>query len=160
MNALERLLSANTNETSSNKQGTQMNLQNSIEEGEPYILVEGPEWGDAEFCGKWLLMAAKAEALWKKAINDPSLKEQIETLTAVNMPDFGIGAIVMVSQLEKNSCLLHHPARRRGSRIGRRFCDDGRNGIFRPHWPALPDGYPRTVGHGRGQKGRVEVCQN
>ena len=77
MNALERLLSANTNETSSNKQGTQMNLQNSIEEGEPYILVEGPEWGDAEFCGKWLLMAAKAEALWKKAINDPSLKEQI-----------------------------------------------------------------------------------
>ena len=27
-----------------------------------------PRWGDAEFYGKWLLAAAKAEALWKEAM--------------------------------------------------------------------------------------------
>ena len=57
-----------------------------IKEGEPYILIEGPRWGDAEFYGRWLLAAAKAEALWKKAIKDPSFEEQIGSLTAMHIP--------------------------------------------------------------------------
>jgi hypothetical protein len=79
-----------------------MNIKDSIEESEPYILVEGPKWGDAEFYGKWLLAAAKAEALWKKAINDPIFEKQIEPLTICEIPDFGMGATVMLSQLKKN----------------------------------------------------------
>jgi hypothetical protein len=79
-----------------------MSLEHSIKENEPYILVEGPKWGDAEFYGKWLLAAAKADALWKKATNDPSLEEQFGLVTMIYIPDFGIGATVMVSQLEEN----------------------------------------------------------
>jgi hypothetical protein len=79
-----------------------MSLEDSIKESEPYILVEGPEWGDAEFYGKWLLMAAKAEAFWKQALKDPIFEAQVELLTNSEMPDFGICATLMISQLPKN----------------------------------------------------------
>jgi hypothetical protein len=79
-----------------------MNLEHSIKESEPYILVEGPKWGDAEFYGKWLLAAAKAEALWKEALEDPIFEKQVEPLTIGEIPDFGMGATVMLSQLKKN----------------------------------------------------------
>ena len=73
-----------------------------IHESEPFILVEGPKWGNAKFYGKWLLAAARADALWKKAIKAPSFEKKIERLLVVYMPDFGIGAIVLLSQVEKN----------------------------------------------------------
>ena len=73
-----------------------------IKEGEPYILVEGPRWGDAKFYGKWLLAAAKAEALWKKAINDPSFEKQVDRLTIAFIPDLGIGATDILSRLKTN----------------------------------------------------------
>jgi hypothetical protein len=78
-----------------------MSLKNSIQEGEPYILVEGPKWGDAEFYGKWLLAAAKAEALWLKALKSPIFQKQVDRLTIVYLPNFSIAATVMISQLEK-----------------------------------------------------------
>ena len=79
-----------------------MNPKNFINENEPYILVEGPKWGDAEFYGEWLSMAAKAEALWKEALKNPIFEEQVDQLTIIFIPEFSIGATVMVSQLEKN----------------------------------------------------------
>jgi hypothetical protein len=36
---------------------------NLVHETEACILVEGPRWADAEFYGKWLLMATKTQAL-------------------------------------------------------------------------------------------------
>jgi hypothetical protein len=36
--------------------------ENLMERTDPYILVQGPAWGDAQFYGEWLLAAAKAEA--------------------------------------------------------------------------------------------------
>ena len=36
-----------------------------MEGSDPYVLVQGPAWGDAQFYGEWLLAAAKAEAYWK-----------------------------------------------------------------------------------------------
>jgi hypothetical protein len=72
-----------------------------IKENERYILVEGPAWGDAEFYGKWLLMVAKATALFEDAINDLSFKEQIDRLMVGCHPDFGITATVMLSRLAK-----------------------------------------------------------
>jgi hypothetical protein len=41
---------------------------NPVHKGESCILVEGPRWADAEFYGRWLLMAFKAQALWEKAV--------------------------------------------------------------------------------------------
>ena len=79
-----------------------MNLEDPLHETEPYILVEGPRWGDAEFYGKWLLAAAKAEALWKEAVNDPSFEKQIELMTVLYIPDFSIGATVLLSRFEKD----------------------------------------------------------
>jgi hypothetical protein len=46
------------------------NQMKPVPETEPYILVEGPRWADAEFYGKWLLMATKTQALWEDAIRD------------------------------------------------------------------------------------------
>lgn len=79
-----------------------MSLQNSIQESEPCVLVEGPPWADADFYGKWLRSAAKAERLWKKATKDPGFKNQIERLLVAQIPDFSIGATVLLSQLERN----------------------------------------------------------
>jgi hypothetical protein len=39
-------------------------------DADPYVLVEGPPFGDAEFYGKWLLAAAEAEALWRALFKD------------------------------------------------------------------------------------------
>jgi hypothetical protein len=78
------------------------NTENSINESESCILVEGPGWADAEFYGKWLLAAAKAEALWTEALEDPIFQKQVELLTIMYLPDFSIAATVMISQLEKN----------------------------------------------------------
>ena len=35
---------------------------------DPYILVQGPAWGDAQFYGQWLQAAANAEAFWNKSV--------------------------------------------------------------------------------------------
>lgn len=79
-----------------------MTQKDSNQECEPCILVEGPMWGDTKFYGKWLLAAAKADALWKKAIKDPIFEMQVERLLVVYVPDFSIAATVLLSRLEKN----------------------------------------------------------
>jgi hypothetical protein len=80
-----------------------MNPQDFDHKTEPHVLVEGPRWGDAEFYSKWLLAAAKADVLWKKAItDDPSFKKQVEAVTAYCIPDFRIAATVMLSRFEEN----------------------------------------------------------
>ena len=79
-----------------------MSPENSIKVRDPYILVEGPKRCDAEFYGKWLLMAAKAEALWEKALADPDFEKRVFSLVSGEIPDFGRGATVMLSRLEKD----------------------------------------------------------
>ncbi len=79
-----------------------MNLKDSVHEAEPYVLVEGPRWADVEFYGKWLLAAAKADALWKKAIKDAGFMKRVDRLMVVYIPDFSIAATVLLSRLEKN----------------------------------------------------------
>lgn len=78
-----------------------MNLKDSVIDITPHVLIEGPRWADAAFYGRWLLAAAKAQALWDEAMKDPDFKKQIEALTCIVIPDFGIGATVMLSQLEE-----------------------------------------------------------
>jgi hypothetical protein len=79
-----------------------MNRKDAILENEPYILVEGPGSGNAEFYGNWLLAAAKAEALWNKAIKDRIFKKKVELLTVLYIPDFGEAAIFFLSKLQKS----------------------------------------------------------
>ena len=73
-----------------------------IQDTEPCILVEGPRWADAEFYGKWLLMAAKTQALWEKAINDTRFKMQIDLLTVLYLPQFDHSASLFLFQLQRN----------------------------------------------------------
>ena len=135
-----------------------MNLEVSIEKDLPCILVEGPRWADAAFYGKWLLAAAKANALWDKAIKDPSFEKQVNRLMVAYIPEFSISATVLLSYLEKNSRFLGGPSGRRDG--SGRVHNDGRNGIFRPHRPTLPDGDPDPVDHREGQKSRAEIGPN
>src|ERR1700675_4933653 len=73
-----------------------------IQDREPFILVEGPRWADAEFYGKWLLMATKAQTLWEKALKFPSFKSQTELLTVLYTPTFDYSASLFLFQLSKN----------------------------------------------------------
>ena len=62
------------------------------------ILVEGPAWGDAEFYGKWLLSAAKANELSQQAkTDDPEFRNAIDTLEVLHGLHFGIMATVFLS---------------------------------------------------------------
>ena len=79
-----------------------MTLQDSIGGSEHCVLVEGPRWADTEFYAKWLLAAAKANALWKKVISDRLFERQIERLMVVRIPEFNIRAMVLLSRFEKN----------------------------------------------------------
>lgn len=76
--------------------------EDRVDPDEPYILIEGPRWGDAEFYAKWLSAAANAERLWKKAqAEDPHFAEQIDRLQVVYSFDFGISATYFLGQLTK-----------------------------------------------------------
>src|SRR6476660_721253 len=66
------------------------------------ILVEGAEWGDAEFYGNWLRAASKAEALWKAAFESPDFAKQVDRLTVVTFPHFGIAATYFLMRLKDN----------------------------------------------------------
>jgi hypothetical protein len=71
----------------------------AAEQNDTYVLVEGGAWGDAEFYGNWLLMAAKANELLQQAkSDDPDFRSSIDTLEVLQCLDFGIMAMVFVSQ--------------------------------------------------------------
>jgi hypothetical protein len=68
---------------------------------DPYILIQGPAWGDAQFYGQWLQAAANAEAFWKEAYADEDFKRQIDRVCTAYIPDFGIAAIIVIMQLRE-----------------------------------------------------------
>ena len=70
-----------------------------MERTDPYILVQGPAWGDARFYGQWLQSAANAEAFWKQAYADEDFKQQIDRVCVAYILDFGIAASRMIMQL-------------------------------------------------------------
>ncbi len=76
-----------------------MNLKDS---NCPCVLVEGPRWGDAAFYGEWLMLAARANALWEIAIKEPRFKEQVFRLVVHHFPDFGICAIELLARLKES----------------------------------------------------------
>jgi hypothetical protein len=71
------------------------------------VLVEGPAWGDAEFYGKWLLSAAKANELLQQAKrDDPEFSRSMDILEPIHLLDIGIAATRFVSQFyaDKQFC--------------------------------------------------------
>jgi hypothetical protein len=73
-----------------------------MERTDPYVLVQGPKWGDAHFYGGWLLAASKAETFWKEAYADPDFKKQIDHVCVCYIPDFGIAATAMLMALSEH----------------------------------------------------------
>ena len=70
---------------------------------EYWALIEGPRWADTKFYGNWLLAAAKANELWTEALNNPDfVSGEFDLLTAFVLPNFSIGATVLLSRLEQN----------------------------------------------------------
>jgi uncharacterized protein YcgL (UPF0745 family) len=72
-----------------------------MERTDPYVLVQGPAWGDARFYGQWLQAAANAEAFWKEAYAEGDFKQQVDHVCDAYIPDFGIAAAVMIMQLKE-----------------------------------------------------------
>jgi hypothetical protein len=79
---------------------------------QPVVLVEGPEWGDAEFYGHWLLGAARAHSLLQEAKStDAEFAAAIETIEICRGLHFGIMATVFVAQFsdkEFSTFVLDH----------------------------------------------------
>jgi hypothetical protein len=66
------------------------------------ILVEGPAWGDADFYGRWLQLAAIVNDLLQKAKQDDAeFREAIDTLELLQCLDYGIMATVFLSLFDK-----------------------------------------------------------
>jgi hypothetical protein len=68
---------------------------------DPYVLIQGPAWGDARFYGEWLLGAGKAQAYWREAYTDLDFKKKIDRICLVYIPDFEIAASIMVMKLRE-----------------------------------------------------------
>jgi hypothetical protein len=77
-------------------------MSKMMSDDEPCILVEGPRRPSAEFYGKWLLAAAKADEVWKKAKEEPRYKKQLERVPNNYFPAFGMNAIRLLSLLPNN----------------------------------------------------------
>ena len=56
-----------------------MSNQVTAQKAETVVLAEGAAWGDAEFYGRWLLDAAKANDLLNEAKDDDEFRKRIET---------------------------------------------------------------------------------
>ncbi len=65
----------------------QVKVSSHVHCNSPCILVEGPNWGDAEFYGKWLLAAAQAETFWKEAREDSDFYKQVQSVCMGYIPD-------------------------------------------------------------------------
>ena len=65
----------------------------------PYSVIDGLKKCDAEFYGRWLSTAGRAERFWKRLLVEPKFAKRIEGLTCVFIPDFGIAATHILSAL-------------------------------------------------------------
>jgi hypothetical protein len=72
----------------------------------PCALIEGPSWGDAEFYGRWLLAAARAEAFWNKSYKDSEFKKQVDRVWLAYIPHFGISATLIIAELKQYKTTL------------------------------------------------------
>jgi hypothetical protein len=71
------------------------------------FVVTGPSWGDAEFYGKWLLAASRAEKFSREAQQDPTFLKKIDSLTVIYDLDFSIAASLITMQLKEfGNCLI------------------------------------------------------
>ncbi len=69
----------------------------------PWVLIEGPGSGDADFLGRWLLAAAQADQeLQKKFERNPGLKQQISRIEVACNVSFSTAATKFVELLMKN----------------------------------------------------------
>ena len=76
--------------------------KSSMEALEPYILIEGPRWGDAEFLGKWLLAAARANELLTRVREEVTFQRTMLAVDIICVRDFEISATVVLSKLAEN----------------------------------------------------------
>jgi hypothetical protein len=74
----------------------------SNEAVDSYILIEGPRWGDAEFLGKWLLAASRANELLTRVREEAAFQGTMSAVDIIHVRDFGISATVVLSKLAEN----------------------------------------------------------
>jgi hypothetical protein len=68
-----------------------------------WVLVEGPGPGAAEFLGRWLLAAVRADrTLQRQVQQSPNLRKQISSLELVCSVHFASAATMSVERLMKN----------------------------------------------------------
>jgi hypothetical protein len=82
--------------------------RNKPNEKEMFVLIEGPQWGDASFFGKWFLAAAEADRLHLEAYReDAKYRVTIKGLESiVDCLSFGWMAVHLVKELGRKYVTL------------------------------------------------------
>jgi hypothetical protein len=72
------------------------------------VLIESPGWRDASFYGEWLLAAAKAQRLWREAVeSDCEFRSRIERLELVSLVLLGNEALEVIGKITAgDACTL------------------------------------------------------
>jgi hypothetical protein len=77
-------------------------MQTAAEDTAPRSYIERPSECDADFYGRWLIMAGQAERYWRELLSEPKFNRQVERLTCAYLPDFGIAATTLLSRILSN----------------------------------------------------------
>jgi hypothetical protein len=57
-----------------------------------YSVIEGPRWDDCEFYSAWMLAAAQAQTIWRRALEDSDFYKKMERVFDIYVPNFEEGA--------------------------------------------------------------------
>jgi hypothetical protein len=77
-------------------------MQTAAEDTAPRSYIERQSECDADFYGRWLIMAGQAERYWRELLSEPKFNRQVERLTCAYLPDFGIAATTLLSRILSN----------------------------------------------------------
>jgi hypothetical protein len=77
-------------------------MQTAAQNTAPRSYIGRPGECDAEFYGRWLIVAGQAERYWRELLSEPKFNRQVERLTCAYLPDFGIAATTLLSQIVSN----------------------------------------------------------
>jgi hypothetical protein len=116
-------------------------MQTAVQNIAPSSHIAGLRECDAEFYGRWLIMAGRAERHWKKLLAKPKFSRRVEHLTIPYFPNFEIAATAMLSGILANRTV----AVNLWDEMGTEFTMMVHMGFFKVHRGLYQLNIPKTV---------------
>jgi hypothetical protein len=122
-------------------------MKNPEADERPFCVIEGPNFGDAKFYAKWLAAVADADMLWKKALKQRKFWQQVDGLTIVSVPDFGISAALFLRELWNNDVAAVLDLWGDDDSGAIEFAMNGQAGFLQADWHTLSNDYAGQFGY-------------